>query len=283
MLSFWKNKKISLRICRHSPFHKRSDRRRVLLSATRKPAGSLTIEAALVLPLFLFAMLALLSLLSLLLFSVRVQEVLHQQARYLAQQAYVEWETDEKAVESAVMEEIGTSLLEKAPVKNGGAGLDFAETDLSDREFIKLAISYEAALPYDLLHLFHYRFSQSCLMHTWIGYEKGMDGRKQSGTEEYVYITKDSEVYHRDRECSHLSLSIRETSPEEIENLRNTSGGKYYSCEICRSSIGNGPLYITDDGDKYHNSLSCRGLKRAVTAIPISEVKNRRPCSRCGW
>ncbi|MFT3982667.1 MAG: hypothetical protein QM697_02070 [Lachnospiraceae bacterium] len=255
----------------------------MLLSVIMKPAGSLTIEAALVLPLFLFAMLSLLSLLSLLLFSVRVQEVLHQQTKYLAQQAYVEWETDVTALQTAFIEEIGISRLRGAPVKDGAAGLDFTKTDLSDREFIKLAIDYEAVLPYDLLNLFDYQFSQSCLMHTWIGYEKGLDGRAQKNKEEYVYITEDSEVYHRDRECSHIRLSIHETSSKEIENLRNNSGGKYHSCEVCHSSIGNEQLYITKDGEKYHNSLSCSGLKRTVTAIPLSETGNRRPCLRCGW
>ncbi len=282
ILSFWKNKKISLRICRHRPFHERIDRKRVLLSATKESAGSLTIEAALVLPLFLFALLSLLSLLSLLLFSVRMQEALHQQTKYLAQQAFVEWETDEIAVQEAVVKEIGEPRIEKAPIKDGMAGLDFTETDLSDRELIKLTVSYEAMLPYDLFHLFNYRFYQSGFIHTWIGFEKGIDGRKQNHTEEYVYITKDSEVYHRDRECSHIRLSVRAASPEKIDGLRNTSGGKYHSCEICHSSIGKALLYITEDGDRYHNSLSCSGLKRTVTAIPISEVGSRRPCSRCG-
>ncbi len=280
--SFWKNKKISLRICRHRFFNERINRKRVLLSTAAESVGSLTIEAALVLPLFLFSMLALLSLLSLLLFSVRMQETLHQQTKYLAQQAYEKWETDDIAVQEAIVKDLEELRMKTPPIKDGMAGLNFAETDLSDREFVKLAVSYEARLPYDLFHLFGYRFYQGGLMHTWIGYEKGIDGRKQIHAEEYVYITKDSEVYHRDRECSHIRLSIREASAEEIDGLRNSSGGKYYSCEICHSSIGEVPLYITEDGDKYHNSLSCSGLKRTVTAIPISEVGSRRPCSRCG-
>lgn len=107
MLSFWKNKIISLRICRHRAFHEQSYGKRVLLSAIWKTGGSLTIEAALVLTLFLFAMLTLLSLSSLLLFTIRTQEALHQQAKYLAQQAYIEWEFDEKAVQYAVLEQIG--------------------------------------------------------------------------------------------------------------------------------------------------------------------------------
>ncbi|HOO27976.1 MAG TPA: hypothetical protein PLU43_05885 [Lachnospiraceae bacterium] len=244
--------------------------------------GSLTVEAALVLPLFLFSMIALLSLLSLLLFHVRVQGVLQQQAKYMAQQAYTEAAFDKEDVCLSVLDEIGEYMLSHAPIKGGAEGLDFSETKLSDREFIKLSVSYEAELPYDLFHLFHYQFSQDCLMHTWIGYEKGLEGIGQDKEEEIVYITEDSEVYHRDRECSYLRLKIKEVSPEEIETLRNSSGEKYKSCELCHGSLTDSLLYITEDGGRYHSSLDCSGLKRTVTAIPISKVGNRRPCSRCG-
>ena len=42
-------------------------------------------------------------------------------------------------------------------------------------------------------------------------------------------------------------------------------------------------LYVTSDGDRYHNSLACPGLKRSVRSIPKSEAlgKGLRPCGRC--
>ena len=44
--------------------------------------------------------------------------------------------------------------------------------------------------------------------------------------EEYVYVTEDSEVYHRSRECTHLRLSVRRVEAAEIPK-------GYHPCEKC--------------------------------------------------
>ena len=69
----------------------------------------------------------------------------------------------------------------------------------------------------------------------------------------------------------------------QLGELRNSSGGIYHLCERCGWMPGNdGNCYVTDYGDRYHTSLSCSGLKRKVYTVPLSEVKGKGACSKCG-
>lgn len=243
--------------------------------------GSLTIEASLVLPIFLFAMFLALSLLNLMRFHLNLQEALHQEARKLAMTSYREWNASSGAIAGQVIARLDEALVSKAPVKGGTGGVDFSDSELDNREVISLRAQYEAELPYDFFNLFDRSFCAKCVMHTFIGFEKGLDEstvtRKQ---EEYVYVTKTGTVYHKDRECTYLRLSTREVDFSALKDLRNNSGHRYYACRSCGRNAGS-RVYITADGTCYHSSLSCHGLKRTVNCIPLSQAGGRRPCSRC--
>ena len=243
--------------------------------------GSLTIEASLVIPLFMFAMFTVLSIINLLRFHLNLEEALHQEARELAVTAYSRWDITPDGIREGVLGRLNEALLEKAPVKGHAEGIDLTGCGLDNREVIELNAVYEAQLPYDLLNLFDYRFAAKCVMHTYIGYEKGLSagfgGRED---EEYVYVTETGTVYHRDRECTYLRLSIRETTKDKVKDLRNSSGHKYYPCRECGKRAGD-TVFITKDGTCYHGSLTCSGLKRTVRCIPLSKVGGRGPCSRC--
>lgn len=100
--------------------------------------------------------------------------------------------------------------------------------------------------------------------------------------EEYVYITEHGYVYHRKMECSHLKVSISMINVEEVNNYRNSSGRKYTPCQLC-GGYSTGALFITSDGDKYHCSAKCSGLRRSIKTVRLSEIDGRGPCSECGY
>jgi hypothetical protein len=77
-------------------------------------------------------------------------------------------------------------------------------------------------------------------------------------------------------------LSIREVDSEALGTLRNRSGEIYHACEYCGGGEMGSCVYITNEGNRYHNSLSCSGLKRTVTEITRADAKNMKPCSKCG-
>lgn len=101
-------------------------------------------------------------------------------------------------------------------------------------------------------------------------------------TGQIVYITMTGSVYHLYEDCTHLKLSIRQASRDQLMTLRSEGGGRYAPCELC---IGQEEVpfygYITAEGSRYHKSQACSGLKRSVLAIDISQVGERPLCRRC--
>ena len=115
----------------------------------------------------------------------------------------------------------------------------------------------------------------------WTGYRVNGSGADNDDTERIVYVTDGSEVYHLSRSCTHLDLSITPVDAEGIANRVNRGGGHYSACERCGKGSSEGIYFITNEGDRYHTDISCSGLKRTIYEIPISQVGDKRVCSRC--
>ena len=94
-------------------------------------------------------------------------------------------------------------------------------------------------------------------------------------------MTAHGTVYHKSLKCTHLRLSVEQTTVTQAEARRNRYGAKYYACSCCKSGVG-AAVYITDTGNRYHARLSCSGLKRTIREIPLSEAWKRKACSKCG-
>lgn len=88
-------------------------------------------------------------------------------------------------------------------------------------------------------------------------------------------------VYHRDYHCNYLELSIRTVNAGTVDDLRNNDQEKYHPCDKCVHGSAASQVYLTDYGNRYHNSLSCSGLKRTVYAIPVSEAVGKGACTKC--
>ena len=125
-------------------------------------------------------------------------------------------------------------------------------------------------------------FLQTVRVRAWTGregiyYADGSAGSKEGGRT--VYVAATGKVYHTDPSCTHLKLSIREVNARPVGQLRNKSGEKYHACERCHTG-SSGSVYITGEGNRYHGSLSCSGLKRTVEEV-LQEDCALRPCRKC--
>lgn len=258
--------------------------------------GSVTVEAALVLPIFLFAMATLLFLIELISLSVIVHFAMYNAAKETASCGYA----IEKAVYGGLPDGMGVSGITKSyleskvdeelepyadlcsRISGGHEGVSLSSSRYerqTGRLYMKA--SYEVPIPFRLSGVPALKFQSRLCAKLWNGYLG--EGFSAGGEEEMVYITKTGTVYHRSADCTYLKLSIRSVSSAELDGLRNRSGGKYYPCEKCIKD-GEAPasVYIANYGNRYHNSLSCSELKRYIRCVPLSQVGGRGPCSKCG-
>ncbi len=206
--------------------------------------GSMTVEAALVLPLFLFAMGNLLSLI-LMFQTFSVQEgKLHQTGRELSMLAYGQEGGD-----------VDIRLITVSPVKPLFGIAPFRASSVAN----------------------------GCVMHKWIGYDLSRgEGTFGEEREEMVYITKSGSAYHRERECVYLNPSVKLVGREQAGNMTNGDGGRYTACASCGGNSA--LVYVTEYGTRYHSTVSCSGIKRSIDCVALKEAieAGKHACPKCG-
>lgn len=250
---------------------------RVSVSAFKE--ASITVEAAMAVPIFFLAVVALIYLMEIMAVQTAMRAGLQYAGKRAAEETYVVTMVMPSHLEHDIVEAVGAKRLDRSIVVGGSGGIKCSGSRISPRTGIgEVMVTYEVRLPIPMFGVPPVKYQEKIRIKAWVGYEKpGFD----KDDEETVYVTETGMVYHKDYHCTYLELSIHMIPSEGIENLRNESGGKYYPCEHCMRNGGSG-VYITDTGNRYHSSLSCSGLKRTVYAVPLSEVIGKGACSRCG-
>lgn len=239
--------------------------------------ASLTVEASLVLPIFLFAMI----LIGYLGQMIRCQDEVQGALTRLAREASAEYgatQSDVLKSQTYYMAKLNTYL------EGAGGSVTFLESHLmEENDEIDLVAEYSVTPPFSIMGLGNFHFRQRVHTRAFTGVERRRKENAQDDT--IVYITETGRVYHRKLSCTYLKLSISQAVYRDLTFLRNSSGGKYKACEKCCKQKEIAPqslIWITNYGDRYHTSNSCSGLKRNIREIRLSEVGSRTPCSKCG-
>lgn len=271
---------------------------------TRKLRAGMTVEAAVALPVFLFFLINLSCAIEMIRLHGNLQMALWETGQRLAVYGHVL--NDEESLRSMESEDgdawwkelagiafsytyirnqiidyLGENYLETSPLSRGTEGLQFWESEVLQHDEIEITLTYGVSPWCSLTGFFPFRMANRFHAHLWNGY----DIIGNSGTKEEelvtVYVAESGKVYHRDRSCTHLCLSVQEIKAGTEGNCRNENGGKYSECERCRGETASGILYITREGSSFHYSRDCSGLKRTVFAILLRDAEGYRPCSRC--
>ncbi len=271
-----------------------------------KLSAGMTVEAAIVLPLFICFFVNLSSAIEIIRLHGNLELALWNIGNKMAVYgSMLPWEQEvedsadwwEQAAGVAfsylyVKQEIGNFLgetyLEKSPVHNGINGLQFWESDISTKgDVFEIIVTYKIS-PYGSLAAFHpFRMTNRYYGHLWNGYALPTESDEKTAL---VYITERGTVYHKDRNCSHIKLSVRETTLQNALSVHNFYGEKYQPCTLCGSTPGGETeqgkdgfmVWITSDGNSIHYNRSCSSLKRTVREVTVNEVAGLKPCSRCG-
>lgn len=256
--------------------------------------ASMTVEAAFALPLFLFFIVNLISVMNVISVQSRFNAAIHQVGNKMAFYGYAYEKANivpegiasvlltQMYAREEVMDYVGVTYLNKSCIKNGAAGISFAGTAIMERDdIVEICVNYQVLPLFSILGFDGFDMNQRYYGRAWTGYdvETGLSDFTQD--DPMVYVTETGTVYHTNRNCTYLNPSIVEVNKDSIADKRNQSGGKYYPCEICGSSNMQETAYITTQGSSYHTMITCSGLKRTIYTIPLSQVGVRGRCSKC--
>ncbi len=263
-------------------------KRRAFPFSSLRNRGSMTVEASMVLPIFLFFMMTLLMAIEM----VRLQsnlfaglgssEAIHMEEqirRVLLDQPLLDHFNTDTAEGYLNGQENGRlCLLGSISVRN--------LSDVQGNGKIEVEVQYQIRpfiywLPIGNSDGGGLHFQDELFVHDFNGYRGPIEGDCRE-EEEIVYITENGARYHTDTGCVSLRISVRTVHSSELSALRNQSGGRYYPCERCRPSQS-GVFFITRDGDRYHRSADCSSLKRTVSVVTLKEAVRlkRTACSKC--
>ncbi|SEA29409.1 hypothetical protein SAMN02745687_02420 [Lachnospiraceae bacterium NK3A20] len=310
----------------------RAEHKRVSLLHSRKVSGSMTVEAALVLPLYIFFMCNILYLFSVMRFQNSMACALRETGSQMSEAAWFvrygasdlteifpgeeagagagEADTggrdgiggalagatanamaeatanamlSETYIRSSCEEYLGRDYMNRCCLDGGAASVSYLRSNiLSDDDTISLVADYPVRPFVPVLGPAVFTLENRYYAHAWVGYDVTHGEDAGDPEETMVYITPTGTVYHRTRSCTYLKPSVQTIPATALGRARNDAGAKYYPCECCHPSRS-GMVIITSDGNRYHSSASCPGIKRTVIEVPLSEVKDRmRACSKCG-
>lgn len=254
--------------------------RKLVIDFTGKNNGSVTVEASLVLPIFIFAMLSVYSMAGSMKTKAVIYEAFMETGEYLGEYQYLYGRGDgQNAINiGAAALKFRDYLDDKENVDSyvlgGRSGIVFirAYYDESDG-YVYMDCAYDLKVDVPLFGSVNIPVTESLRQKAYVG--RLVDEEAGNEQDPYVYIAENGTVCHKSRHCTYIKLSIREASLESVK-------GAYSPCELCvKRSGGRQTVYVTDYGDRYHNSLACSGLKRTVYRVKKSETELPY-CSKCG-
>lgn len=271
----------------------------------------MTVEAALVLPLFLFFMLNLLFLIEVQRFEGQLAAALREAGDQVREYAYYTRfaggedppagsggaggeDTAGARLGSAVLtqgfvrnrvsEQLGRQYMENTCLSGHISYLGSSVLAGNDR--VELVATWKVRPFIPVIAYAPFRMQLRYCGHAWTGFGAGdyMGAQPEdgAGSGEEVYVARTGIVYHTDPLCPYLHPSMQWVDADALEHLRAEDGEIYHPCETCRPPAG-GMVLVSPHGSRYHCDPQCAAIHKEFTEMPLEEAKEHLPpCPKCG-
>lgn len=254
--------------------------------------GSMTVEACIVVPLFIFCMINLLFYIQVIETSSRMTAALHETGNEICSYGYAidnslgegfpSGAASTVYASSSIAKHLGNTTNHRGGIQGGLLGINYLGSSImTDNGLVKITTGYFLKFPVKM-GIRPFYLGNIYYGHAWVGYEPIAGNIAEDIEDPIVYMTPSGSVYHTTPNCSHLNPKVRSVSRVEAETIRSQDGSIYHQCELCGNGGGMGSVYVTDYGNRYHSNLYCSGIKRNVMCVHLSEVGGRRVCLTCG-
>ena len=244
----------------------------------RYRSASLTAEAALVFPVFFFAIYMLWQLFLFLLFQLQVTQTMTETAMQYAHLGYTQRKSEEQNVDISWLYQpiLWNALPESDRVENLWV-LCVPQTDGE----LEITVGYQFVCEAVFFAKTCLPVQQSFRFYPYLGIAKE-DLFVTEETKDVVYMTEYGTVYHESRACSYLNAVVKAVPAAQVEQERNNSGRRYSLCERCDDKEATQTVYLSAGGTKYHLVIDCSALKRTVIEKTREEVNGIPACHKCG-
>ena len=270
--------------------------------------GSITLEAAIALPLFLFSLLTIIYIINIMYLQISLQMSLEETARNISKKAYISSEfyaltTEQQAnvsdSDSSILENMGASIisipyikscflsdntremLDNSCIENGSSGLSFLSTSVDmANNIMDIIVTYKVGIPFMPVDIFSFRLANRCYMKIYMG--KDME-KEQTESSFYVYFTSYGKVYHTNKYCQYLlnySKAIRYRDSLLQYQLN--------PCKLCSSTTtteklyeANPIIYLTLSESIYHVTLDCQSFTKDIFRIKKTNIDEDELCEKC--
>ena len=243
--------------------------------------GYITLEASIVLPVFILAILALGFYIRVFAIMENVTYCMLDEVSLISSRAYAVKSVplfEEKLKKRISADEDGINDLKISRMR-----YLYSDMNKDDLIFVKADYTAEVSLPVDMDHVFDLSSQVKCRGFTGkydIGIPMSFEEMETDGVWDPVWVFPlDGEKYHKET-CTYVVANAKKSV------LTNKLKKQYGPCELCKAenaSMGSYIYYFAENGVVYHTE-DCRQVKRYTIEINRDEAigKGYIPCSKCG-